>query len=195
MNQRSELSPPFHLKADNVHEEEDTYRLTPRKITKHRCSRGPGGKTSVQYLTCWRDVEQPTWEHEQGLENLRIMCRNIGWRVQSRLGRMTLNTVNPVRTCPNARRQDGRGSDILRLAIASLVISAFNRRGSISSFGCLFIYIFQNGGYGLGISEAVALEQDHEPENVEFPPTIKLLDPYIHVLARKTFSGLKQLQL
>ena len=46
----------------------DNYRIKPTKITKHRISRGLGGKNAVQYYTSWDKVTVKTWEHETDLE-------------------------------------------------------------------------------------------------------------------------------
>ena len=46
----------------------DTHRVVPRTISKHRLSRGFGGKIAVQYYTYWHGLEQPSWEHETELE-------------------------------------------------------------------------------------------------------------------------------
>ena len=64
----SEISTPFHLTADDVNAELDTHHVTPRKITKYRLTRGLGGKIAAQYLTYRDELERPTWEHEEELE-------------------------------------------------------------------------------------------------------------------------------
>ena len=68
LNKYSELSPPFHLTTDDVTAERDTYRVTPRVLTKYRLTRGLGGKIAVQYYTCWDELERPTLEHEEELK-------------------------------------------------------------------------------------------------------------------------------
>ena len=69
LNKYSAISPPFHLTADDdLIAELDTHRVTPRKITKHRLTRGLGGRIAVQYLTYWDELERPTWEHEEELK-------------------------------------------------------------------------------------------------------------------------------
>ena len=68
INKHSELSPPFHLTTDDVTAELDTHRVTPRTPTRHRLTRGMGGKIAVQYSTYWDYIERPTWEHEEELQ-------------------------------------------------------------------------------------------------------------------------------
>ena len=45
-----------------------TIVIKPTLITKHRISRGLGGKNAVQYFTNWDEVSVKTWEHETDLE-------------------------------------------------------------------------------------------------------------------------------
>lgn len=69
LNKYSEISPPFHLTTDDVTAELETHRVTPRTLTKHRLTRGLGGKIAVQYSTYWDGLERPTWEHEEELKH------------------------------------------------------------------------------------------------------------------------------
>ena len=58
LNKYSDLSPPFHLTADDdVNMEMDSYRVTPISIVSHRIPRGFSGTVSVQYLTSWNELE------------------------------------------------------------------------------------------------------------------------------------------
>ena len=68
LNKCSDLSPPFHLTADDVNMETYSYRITPRSIVSHRTLRGFSGTVSVQYLTSWNELENTSWETEQDLE-------------------------------------------------------------------------------------------------------------------------------
>ena len=77
LNKYSEISPPFHLTTDDVTAELNTHRVTPRKLSKHRPTRGLGGKIAVQYYTYWDELKRPTWEHEEDLTqygNLVMRC-------------------------------------------------------------------------------------------------------------------------
>ena len=60
--------PPFHLTVDDVNMETDSSRVTPISIVSHRILRGFSGTVSVQYLTSWNELENTSWETEQGLE-------------------------------------------------------------------------------------------------------------------------------
>ena len=53
----SDLSPPFHLTADDVKMKTDSYRVTPGFIVSHRILGGFSGTVSVQYLTSWNELE------------------------------------------------------------------------------------------------------------------------------------------
>ena len=68
LNKYSDLSPPFHLTADDVKMEIDSYRVTPKSIVSHRVLRGYSGTLSVQYFTSWNELEKTSWETEQDLE-------------------------------------------------------------------------------------------------------------------------------
>ena len=67
-NKYSDLSPPFHLTADDVSMEMDSYRVTPRSIVSYRVLRGLSKTASVQYITSWNELENTSWETEQDLE-------------------------------------------------------------------------------------------------------------------------------
>ena len=67
LNKYSEISPPFHLTTDDVTAELDAHRVTPRKLSKHRLTRGLGENVGVPYYTYWGELERPTWEHEEDL--------------------------------------------------------------------------------------------------------------------------------
>ena len=73
LNKYSERSPPFHLTAKDVCMELDQRRINPTTITKHRISRGLGGKNAAQYYTSWDEVSVKTWEHETDLEQYRSL--------------------------------------------------------------------------------------------------------------------------
>ena len=47
----------------------DQHRFVPTSISKHRISRGLGGKNAVQYFPSWDGVEVTTWGHEIDLEH------------------------------------------------------------------------------------------------------------------------------
>ena len=64
-NNYSKISPPFHLTTDDVTAELYTHRVTPRKLSRHRLSRGLCGKIAVQYYMYWEKLERPIWEHEE----------------------------------------------------------------------------------------------------------------------------------
>ena len=68
LNKYSDLSPPFHLTADGVDMEMDSHRVTPGSIVSRRIFRGFPGTVSVQYLTCWDELEKTSWETKQDLE-------------------------------------------------------------------------------------------------------------------------------
>ena len=68
LSKYSDLSPPFHVTADDVNMQMNSYRVTPGSIVSHRILRGFSGTVSVQYLTCWDGLEKITWETEQDLE-------------------------------------------------------------------------------------------------------------------------------
>ena len=72
LNKHSELSPLFHLTAEDITTELGTYRPTPCKIAKHRLTRGLGGTIAVQYLTYWENLVRPPWEHEEDLHQYGI---------------------------------------------------------------------------------------------------------------------------
>ena len=77
LNKYSEISPPFHLTNDDVNAELDKHRVTPRKLSKRRLTRGLGGKIAVQYYTHWDELERPTREHKEDLSqcgNLVVRC-------------------------------------------------------------------------------------------------------------------------
>ena len=57
LNKWSDLSPPFHLTADGLNMETDSYRVTPRSIVSHGILRGFSGTVSMQYLTSWNELE------------------------------------------------------------------------------------------------------------------------------------------
>ena len=57
----------------------DNYRIKPTFITKHRISRGLGGKNAVQYYTNWDEVSVKTWEHET---NTEIQYLDIGLEIR-----------------------------------------------------------------------------------------------------------------
>ena len=46
----------------------DSYRATPGSIISHRFLRGFSGTVSVQYITCWDEMQNTFWETEQDLE-------------------------------------------------------------------------------------------------------------------------------
>ena len=52
LNKSSDLSPLFHLTADDLNIEIDSYHVTPNSIVSHRDRGGFSGTVSVQYLTC-----------------------------------------------------------------------------------------------------------------------------------------------
>ena len=62
------MSPPFHLTADDVNTEIDSYRATPGSIVSHRFLRGFSGTVSALHITCWDELENTSWETEQDLE-------------------------------------------------------------------------------------------------------------------------------
>ena len=64
----SGMSPPFNFTADDVNMEIDSYRATPGSIVSHRFLRGFSGTVSVQYITCWDELESTSRETEQDLE-------------------------------------------------------------------------------------------------------------------------------
>ena len=68
LNKYSDLSSPFHLTADDVNMEMDSYRVAPNSIVSHRILRGLSGTVSVQYLACWDELGNTSWETEQNLE-------------------------------------------------------------------------------------------------------------------------------
>ena len=47
LNKYSDMSPPFHLTADDVNMEIDSYRATPGSIVSHRFLRGFSGTVSA----------------------------------------------------------------------------------------------------------------------------------------------------
>ena len=51
------MSPPFHLTADDVNMEMDSYRVT------------PGSKSQVSPRIFWDELENTSWKTEQDLEN------------------------------------------------------------------------------------------------------------------------------
>ena len=61
------MSSPFHLATEDVTAELDAHRVTPRKLSKHRLTRGLACQIGVQYFTYWDELERPTWEHEEDL--------------------------------------------------------------------------------------------------------------------------------
>ena len=63
-----EFSSPFNLAADDVNVELDTHRVTPRNVTKHKLTRGLGGKIEVHHLTYWDELERRTLEHGEELK-------------------------------------------------------------------------------------------------------------------------------
>ena len=65
----SDMSPPFNVTADDVNMEIDFHRTTPGSIVSHRTLRGFSGTVNVQYITCWDDLENTSWETEQDLEH------------------------------------------------------------------------------------------------------------------------------
>ena len=48
--------------------EMDSFCGTPGSIVSHRFLRGFSGTVSVQYITCWDELENTFWETEQDLE-------------------------------------------------------------------------------------------------------------------------------
>ena len=70
LNMYSKVSPPFHITAEDVTTELETYRVTPCKIAKQWLTRGLliGGTIAVQYLTYWEHLVRPLWEHEEDLD-------------------------------------------------------------------------------------------------------------------------------
>ena len=60
LNKYSDILPLFHLTTDDLTSELDTHRVMPRKLSKHRLTRGLGGKIAVQYYTYWDELERPT---------------------------------------------------------------------------------------------------------------------------------------
>ena len=61
------MSSPFHLATEDVTAELDAHRVTPRKLSKHRLTRGLACQIGVQYFTYWDELERSTWEHEEDL--------------------------------------------------------------------------------------------------------------------------------
>ena len=93
LNEYSELSPPFHLTAEDVNTELDTHRVTPCKITKHRLTRGLGGTIAVQYFTHWDSLVRPSWEHDEDFTSLVTTSSDIGQGNLFKTEAETLNTV------------------------------------------------------------------------------------------------------
>ena len=68
LKKNSERSLPFHPTAEDVCMELDQHCIKPASFTKHRISRGVGGKNAVQDYISWDGVSVKFWEHDTDLE-------------------------------------------------------------------------------------------------------------------------------
>ena len=173
LNKYSERSPPFHLTAEDVCMELDQFRIKPTTITKHRISRGLGGKNAVQYYTGWDEVTVKTWEHETDLEQYgNIVSRYwAGEPVQvggenAKYRRYRVQLAKRLLACASGGRHVAKGYK---------VCCDVRGRPGIYSRDILGSYIyFKTSRAGWQLARVVMVAED--APNKTLPHTIKLLD-------------------
>lgn len=173
LNKYSEISPPFHLTADDVTAELDTHRVTPQKLTKHRLTRGLGGKVAVQYYTYWEDLERPTWEHEEEIEQYGSLVSSYwaGEPVQvkgenAKYRRYRVQVAKRAIACAKGARHVLQGY---------FLCCDTRERPGLYSPDIVGSYIYFNTTpTGWQLARVVGIAED--AESVTLPHTIKMLD-------------------
>ena len=173
LNKYSEISPPFHLTTDDVTAELDTHRVTPRTLTKHRLTRGLGGKIAVQYYTYWDGLERPTWEHEEELKQYGncVVRYWAGGPVQVK----GENAKYRRYRVEIARRAMARAKGERHVPTGYFVCCDTRERPKLYAPDIVGSYIyFKTAQAGWQLARVVGVEEDGESKSL--PHTIKMLD-------------------
>ena len=174
LNMYSERSPPFHLTAEDVSMELDHYRIQPTHITKHRISRGLGGKNAVQYFTSWDEVTVKTWEHETDLDQYGSLVSRYwaGDPVQvggenAKYGRYRVQLAKRTLACANGERY---------VATGYKVCCDTRGRPGIYDRDIIGSYMYFKTSHAGWQLARVGMMVAEDSESKELPHTIKLLD-------------------
>ena len=173
LNKYSEISPPFHLTTDDVTAELDPHHVTPRRLSKHRPTRGLGGEIPVQYYTYWDELEHSTWEQEEDLTRYgNLVMRNCaGEPVQVRMN----NTKYRRYRVQVANRAIAREKGRRHVPTGYIVCCVVRARPSLYSPDIVGSYIyFKTTHAGWELARVVGLAEDAESKSL--PHTIMMLD-------------------
>ena len=173
LNKYSDLYPPFHLTADDNNMEMDSYRVTPGSIVSHRILRRLSGTMSLQYLTCWDELENTSWEMEQDLEQYGNVVKRHWTDEPKQVGGE--NAKYRAHCVQMAKQSQERTAGEVYVPPGHK-LSCDSRCGpDMYSPDIIGSYIFfKIAGDGWQFTKVVGQAED--AESVIFPHTIKMLD-------------------